>query len=83
MGLLCVQDDATQRLTMSSVVLMLNSTSVTFPVPSPPAFYVGNSMMGSHARARDPLSETESDLSVDKSKPCSVNEVSITELDPR
>ncbi|XXG69309.1 hypothetical protein AAC387_Pa06g2211 [Persea americana] len=39
MGLLCVQDDATQRLTMSSVVLMLNSTSVTFPVPSPPAFY--------------------------------------------
>ncbi|KAJ8627970.1 hypothetical protein MRB53_021277 [Persea americana] len=51
--------------------------------PSPPPFYVGKSKLGSYARARDPLSETEASLSVDKSKPCSVNEVSITELDPR
>ncbi|XXG69298.1 hypothetical protein AAC387_Pa06g2203 [Persea americana] len=46
MGLLCVQDDATQRPTMSSVVLMLNSYSMTFPVPSPPAFFVGSNLMG-------------------------------------
>ncbi|XXG69302.1 hypothetical protein AAC387_Pa06g2207 [Persea americana] len=45
MGLLCVQNDATQRPTMSSVVLMLNSYSVTFPVPSPPAFFVGSNSM--------------------------------------
>ncbi|XXG69340.1 hypothetical protein AAC387_Pa06g2235 [Persea americana] len=83
MGLLCVQEDFNERPTMSSVVLMLNSYSVTLPVPSPPPFYVGKSKLGSYARARDPLSETESGLSVDKSKPCSVNEVSITELDPR
>ncbi|XXG69299.1 hypothetical protein AAC387_Pa06g2204 [Persea americana] len=45
MGLLCVQDDATERPTMLSVVLMLNSYSVTLPVPSPPAFFVGSNSM--------------------------------------
>ncbi|KAF5206494.1 Cysteine-rich receptor-like protein kinase [Thalictrum thalictroides] len=37
-GLLCVQDDVAKRPTMASVVLMLNSYSVTLAVPSAPPF---------------------------------------------
>ncbi|RDX76115.1 Cysteine-rich receptor-like protein kinase 29, partial [Mucuna pruriens] len=37
-GLLCVQEDVSARPTMTSVVLMLNSYSLTLPVPSEPAF---------------------------------------------
>ena len=83
MGLLCVQEDFNERPMMSSVVLMLNSDSITLPVPSPPPFYVGKGKLGSYARARDPLSETEVGLYVEKSITCSMNEASITELDPR
>ncbi|XP_056689081.1 cysteine-rich receptor-like protein kinase 25 isoform X2 [Spinacia oleracea] len=39
-ALLCVQENASQRPIMSSVVLMLNSYSTTIPVPSRPAFQV-------------------------------------------
>ncbi|KAL2931115.1 Cysteine-rich receptor-like protein kinase 25 [Bienertia sinuspersici] len=39
-ALLCVQENATQRPIMSSVVLMLNSYSITIPIPSHPAFLV-------------------------------------------
>ncbi|GKB42226.1 kinase RLK-Pelle-DLSV family protein, partial [Tanacetum coccineum] len=40
-GLLCVQDNVSNRPTMSSVVLMLSSSSLTLPVPSEPAFFIG------------------------------------------
>ncbi|XP_074270082.1 cysteine-rich receptor-like protein kinase 15 isoform X2 [Silene latifolia] len=43
-GLLCVQENAARRPIMSSVVLMLNSHSVTLPIPSRPAFLVQNDM---------------------------------------
>ncbi|XP_024963298.1 uncharacterized protein LOC112503500 [Cynara cardunculus var. scolymus] len=39
-GLLCVQEDVTERPTMASVVLMLNSLSITLKVPSQPAFFM-------------------------------------------
>ncbi|XP_058198492.1 G-type lectin S-receptor-like serine/threonine-protein kinase At4g27290 [Rhododendron vialii] len=39
-GLLCVQEDLTNRPTMSSVVIMLGSDSATLPQPAQPAFYV-------------------------------------------
>ncbi|KAI3680576.1 hypothetical protein L6452_35349 [Arctium lappa] len=39
-GLLCVQEDVTQRPTMASVVLMLSSLSITLAVPSEPAFFM-------------------------------------------
>ncbi|KAF5191891.1 Cysteine rich receptor like kinase [Thalictrum thalictroides] len=39
-GLLCVQEDMEMRPTMASVVLMLNSYSVTIPLPSKPALFV-------------------------------------------
>ncbi|CAB4283558.1 unnamed protein product [Prunus armeniaca] len=39
-GLLCVQENVADRPTMASVILMLNSYSLTLPVPSQPAFYL-------------------------------------------
>ncbi|KAL2483987.1 cysteine-rich RLK (RECEPTOR-like protein kinase) 15 [Forsythia ovata] len=42
-GLLCVQENAADRPTMASVVLMLTNFSVTVQVPSKPAFFVSNS----------------------------------------
>ena len=41
-GLLCVQEDPSDRPTMSTVVVMLNSETVSLRAPSQPAFYVGN-----------------------------------------
>ncbi|RWR91093.1 Cysteine-rich RLK 29, putative isoform 1 [Cinnamomum micranthum f. kanehirae] len=38
-GLLCVQEDATSRPFMSSVVMMLTSFSLALPAPSTPAVY--------------------------------------------
>ncbi|RWR91091.1 cysteine-rich receptor-like protein kinase 10 isoform X1 [Cinnamomum micranthum f. kanehirae] len=38
-GLLCVQEDATSRPFMSSVVMMLTCFSLTLPAPSTPAYY--------------------------------------------
>ncbi|XP_042377177.1 cysteine-rich receptor-like protein kinase 10 [Zingiber officinale] len=37
-GLLCVQEDPIQRPTMATVVVMLNSHSISLPMPSAPAF---------------------------------------------
>ncbi|CAJ2675520.1 unnamed protein product [Trifolium pratense] len=44
-GLLCVQENISSRPTMASVVVMLNSHSVTLPMPLEPAFHMdcGNS----------------------------------------
>uniref|UniRef100_A0A103XV45 Concanavalin A-like lectin/glucanase, subgroup n=1 Tax=Cynara cardunculus var. scolymus TaxID=59895 RepID=A0A103XV45_CYNCS len=42
-GLLCVQEDVTDRPTMASVVLMLGSLSLTLAVPSEPAFFIHTS----------------------------------------
>lgn len=40
-GLLCVQEDAYNRPTMSSVVQMLTTESINLPKPERPAFVVG------------------------------------------
>ncbi|RWR88280.1 Cysteine-rich receptor-like protein kinase 25 [Cinnamomum micranthum f. kanehirae] len=42
-GLLCVQEDASDRPTMSTVVLMLSSNSTTLYMPKQPAFVWGKS----------------------------------------
>ncbi|XP_058072808.1 cysteine-rich receptor-like protein kinase 44 isoform X2 [Magnolia sinica] len=84
MGLLCVQEDAIERPTMPSVVLMLNNDTVTLPVPLKPAFVVGASMVRLDQASTDSdFHASESDQSNSTVRPCSVNEVSITELDPR
>ncbi|XP_039168288.1 cysteine-rich receptor-like protein kinase 26 [Eucalyptus grandis] len=43
-GLLCVQENMISRPTMASVLLMLNSHSVTLQVPSRPTFYLHSSV---------------------------------------
>ncbi|XP_049936377.1 cysteine-rich receptor-like protein kinase 44 isoform X2 [Nymphaea colorata] len=42
-GLLCVQEDAVHRPTMSSVVVMLSSSSMPLPTPFPPALLMDKS----------------------------------------
>nr|GLL45711.1 putative receptor-like protein kinase At4g00960 [Ipomoea trifida] len=69
-GLLCVQDNADERPTMTKVMLMLNSYFAnSWPAPREPAFYRSISK-------RIPK-EVELALSI------TVNEVSISELCPR
>jgi hypothetical protein len=43
-GLLCVQEDPTDRPTMSNVVFMLGSETATLPTPKQPAFVVRRSL---------------------------------------
>ncbi|RWR88274.1 Protein kinase domain-containing protein [Cinnamomum micranthum f. kanehirae] len=69
-GLLCIQEDATDRPTMSSVVLMLGSKSMTLPHPSEPPLYI---------RKREITSEESSS----NAKTSSNNEVTISEIEPR
>jgi hypothetical protein len=66
-GLLCVQENVSDRPTMTSLMLMLNSFSITLSVPSRPAFFIHN--------------KVESDM-LDQSILASTNETSITELYP-
>ncbi|XP_077224740.1 cysteine-rich receptor-like protein kinase 10 isoform X1 [Tasmannia lanceolata] len=85
MGLLCVQGDAAERPTMSTVVLMLNSFSSTLPIPSPPAFFIEGSQMESDVLRNNSVVNgmESSDHFNSKFKLYSLNEASITELDPR
>ncbi|KAL2326270.1 hypothetical protein Fmac_025328 [Flemingia macrophylla] len=45
-GLLCVQEDAADRPTMSTVVVMLASDKIDLPKPNQPAFSVGRITLG-------------------------------------
>ncbi|CAK9327357.1 unnamed protein product [Citrullus colocynthis] len=70
-GLLCVQENPLERPTMTTVLLMLNSGSVTLPRPSQPAFFIDSAccqmsrQFEDHSSTHDP------------------NDLSITELCPR
>ena len=67
-GLLCVQEDPHLRPSMASVVVMLNSRSITLPVPAEPAFMVpGEWPRAPAAPAQEP----------------SINEGSVSDLEPR
>uniref|UniRef100_A0A2P2NYI3 Uncharacterized protein n=1 Tax=Rhizophora mucronata TaxID=61149 RepID=A0A2P2NYI3_RHIMU len=70
-GLLCVQERAEDRPTMSSVFLMLSSETATMPHPKTPGFCLG----------RSPL-ETDSS-SGKQDETFSVNQVTVTKLDAR
>lgn len=73
-GLLCVQENIADRPTMASVILMLTSKSLSLPVPSQPAFFMGKSDMSK---------VVELDQAQSSSGQKSENEASITELSPR
>ncbi|KAK4258892.1 hypothetical protein QN277_005289 [Acacia crassicarpa] len=76
-GLLCVQEDPADRPFMASIVLMLDSFSVTLPTPSQPAFFVQS--------GTDPNMPKDFKFgqSTTKSAPMSVNEMSVSEVMPR
>ncbi|KAK4485122.1 hypothetical protein RD792_007733 [Penstemon davidsonii] len=75
-SLLCVQENANNRPTMASVVLMLNSSSVTMPIPSRLAFY-----MVSYDQEYSAVTQDRSFSASNTT--ASVNDVSITEFDGR
>ncbi|TYJ30445.1 hypothetical protein E1A91_A06G130300v1 [Gossypium mustelinum] len=79
LGLLCVQDNIAYRPTMASVVLMLSSYSMTLPVPLRPAFSM-HSTMETETKSQ---SSSLSNQSKRETVQVSVNEASISELDPR
>ncbi|XP_050105535.1 cysteine-rich receptor-like protein kinase 10 isoform X2 [Malus sylvestris] len=76
-GLLCVQEDPADRPTLQSVVLTLNSYSVSLPLPKQPEFFLQSRAVGNM-----PKITLESDQSISKSS-LSVYEGSITEVYPR
>ncbi|KAJ0007572.1 hypothetical protein Pint_29812 [Pistacia integerrima] len=69
-GLLCAQDQATDRPTMRKVVSMLTREAKPFPAPKQPAFFISDS-------------SAEPGVSENKSKTCSVNEITISIMEPR
>ncbi|KAF8086798.1 hypothetical protein N665_0612s0018 [Sinapis alba] len=74
-ALLCVQDNPEDRPMLSTIILMLTSNTVTLPVPRLPSFI---------PRSRHELDSEglESSQSTGRSVGHSVNDVSITDLDP-
>ncbi|MED6112709.1 hypothetical protein PIB30_063973 [Stylosanthes scabra] len=82
-GLLCVQENVGDRPSMASVVIMLNSHSVTLPLPSQPSLVIQNRSL-SDIYSEEYNSETRgSTESGNQSVQASVNEASITEPFPR
>ncbi|KAI0497854.1 hypothetical protein KFK09_021092 [Dendrobium nobile] len=83
-GLLCTQQDPSQRPTMTTVVVMLNSYSMSIEAPSAPAFFVGRSGINTNEFSRNSdIHEDGTYKSSSMTVPMSPNEVSITEIDPR
>ncbi|XP_044495911.1 putative receptor-like protein kinase At4g00960 isoform X2 [Mangifera indica] len=83
-GLLCVQENVADRPTMASVVLMLNSNSLTLPVPKQPGFFMDSNIESEISYSRDINPRlTQPEHSEEETKPLSVNEASITEPHPR
>lgn len=76
-GLLCVQEDPAERPAMASIILMLDSYSVTLPTPAEPAFFIQS--------RTDPNmpKNLQFDQSTTRSKTLSVNEMSVSEVVPR
>ena len=72
-ALLCVHDDPVQRPSMASIVLMLDSYSVTLPEPKEPTFFKRNIRENNDSAAVDG----------DQSKGLSSNIISTSEMDPR
>ncbi|KAJ8761754.1 hypothetical protein K2173_004564 [Erythroxylum novogranatense] len=77
-GLLCVQEDPADRPSMANIVLMLDSYSVSLPMPKQPAFFIRSETDGSFV-----MKGFLSDQSTRQSAPVSVDEQSITEVYPR
>ncbi|KAM3749375.1 hypothetical protein ACB098_05G179800 [Castanea mollissima] len=82
-GLLCVQENVDKRPTMASIVLMLNSESMSLSVPSQPAFLMDSSTRSNMLLVEHDSREMGSTQSKSNSVQASVNAVSNSEFDPR
>ncbi|KAK3024825.1 hypothetical protein RJ639_045042, partial [Escallonia herrerae] len=83
-GLLCVQENVASRPVMASVVLMVNSFSITLPLPSEPAFFMHSSIDPELPLLHEFSSGIkDSSQSTSKSAYFSGNEASISDLHPR
>ncbi|XP_074307566.1 cysteine-rich receptor-like protein kinase 10 [Silene latifolia] len=76
LDLLCVQESAECRPSIDTVVLSLDSFSVTLPIPGQPAFF--SKTGGESGTIIMPLESSEN-----HSIPASVNDVSVSEIEPR
>ncbi|KAM7503311.1 hypothetical protein LguiB_002215 [Lonicera macranthoides] len=77
-GLLCVQENPTDRPTMASIVFMLSSFSLSLPVPSEPAFFMHEPPFGEYSSGTRESSEWKN-----ASTKVSVNDASFSEFYPR
>ncbi|PUZ65420.1 hypothetical protein GQ55_3G221500 [Panicum hallii var. hallii] len=85
-GLLCVQEDPQFRPSMASVVIMLNSRSITLPTRRPSSRHgAGRYMHGRRGRAghREELGSLVSMGGDVASRKRSINDVSVSDLEPR
>ncbi|KAL3528770.1 hypothetical protein ACH5RR_008092 [Cinchona calisaya] len=74
-GLLCVQDQAKDRPSMSDVVSMLTNDNLHLPAPKQPAFFIGL------VATQEP--EKEQEIKDPNLKKCSIKHLSISEMEPR
>jgi len=77
-GLLCVQENPADRPTMASILLVLNSYSVTLLSPNEPAF-----ILHRRPEPKTPMKEQEPNQSSSNSMQWSINGEPITELFPQ
>jgi len=70
LGLLCAQEQAEDRPSMSTVVLMLSSENASLAQPKHPGFCLGRNLL-------------ENDSSNKQDKSCSVNQVTVTMTEGR
>lgn len=80
-GLLCVQAAANYRPTMSEIVTMLDSYSIISPAATRPAFFVP--VKGLPYLTMENQSASQPDQSMSGLPQQSMNEITITDLDPR
>ncbi|KAF4350857.1 hypothetical protein F8388_008039 [Cannabis sativa] len=59
-GLLSVQENIENRPTMNAIVLMLNSNSLSLPLPSEPAFFMRNNTKSSNHSKGESINEASS-----------------------
>ncbi|KAF3451650.1 hypothetical protein FNV43_RR07745 [Rhamnella rubrinervis] len=78
-ALLCVEEDPADRPTMASVIVMLNSNTVTMALPQKPAFFPHSTTSGPDAQSLGLESDEQSPT---KSPATTVHEMSISEIYP-
>ncbi|KAL1201607.1 Cysteine-rich receptor-like protein kinase 17 [Cardamine amara subsp. amara] len=79
-GLLCVQENPADRPVMSTIHQMLTTSSMTLPVPLPPGFFFRT---GPGSNPSGSAQGSEPGQSSSMSFTCSVDEATITDVNPR